>query len=306
VVYRLPFRLDRRTVTQAAVTDIVGYGDWDGLTGTLHAPDSSIVDIPGSGRGRLLPITQPGIAGGSAVSGRVHLVTEIGPAGPPATEPPPDAGVDGSDGPAPAEGGVAPASDAAAVCLPATVDLQLGPVMSEAAEVELQEPSRDQWDDTDSYEVRVWNGIEKSASAFAEGRPLPRVTPVGPGSHLTVSVNNLKSESQYTVGARASGTCPDQPIAFATFKTVVREFKQLSGCFIATAAYGGPMAAQVQRLRQLRDRAGARSAVASVVAELYARASPPVAGVLRGTEVGRAAVRALLSPVMRLLENGVP
>ena len=308
VVYRLPFRLDRRTATQSAVTEIAGYGDWDGQTGTLHPPDSSIIDVLGSGRGRLLAITQPSISGGAPVSGRVHLVTELGPEGPPATEPPPDAGVDGADGPAaPAEGGVvAPVADAASVCLPAALDVQLGPVMSEAAEIELQEPTREQWDSTDSYEVRVWNGLEKSAAAFEEGRPLPRVTPVRPGSHLTVSVDNLKSQSQYTVGVRASGACPDQPIAFATFTTVVREYKQLSGCFIATAAYGGPLAAQVQVLRRLRDRAGARSAVANVVAELYARASPPVAGVLRETEVGRAAVRALLSPVMRLLKNGVP
>jgi hypothetical protein len=147
---------------------------------------------------------------------------------------------------------------------------------------------------------------EKTAAAFAEGRPLPRVTPVKPGNKLTVSVGNLKSESQYTVGVRPSGPCADPPIAFATFTTVIREFKQISGCFIATAAYGGPMAAKVQLLRAVRDRARDRSALAAAAADLYARSSPPVADVLRAAEAGRAVVRAVLSPVVRLLENGVP
>jgi hypothetical protein len=178
--------------------------------------------------------------------------------------------------------------------------------MSEAAEIELKEPAQDLWEKTESYEVRVWNGTEKTATAFAEGTPLPRVTPVKPGSRLTVALANLKSESPYTVGVRPTGRCSDPPIVFASFTTVIREFKQLSGCFIATAAYGGPMAARVNLLRTARDRARGASALAAAAADLYARSSPPLAGILRGTEAGRAVVRALLAPVVGLLENGVP
>ena len=35
----------------------VGYGDWDGATGTLHALDGTINDTPGSGVGRLAHVT---------------------------------------------------------------------------------------------------------------------------------------------------------------------------------------------------------------------------------------------------------
>jgi hypothetical protein len=310
VVFRAPFRLNRRTVTQAATSDLAGYGDWDGKTGTLHPPDRTINDSPGSGVGRLLLISQPGIGGAAALLGRVHVLTELGPA-PPA--PAPDAGAGGPDGgggpPGPSDGSTTAPDVAPVSCLPrgAALDLELSAVkvMSEAAEMELKEPARELWEKTESYEVRVWNGSEKSPSAFAEGTPLPRVAPVRPGNRLTVALGNLKSESQYTVGVRPTSRCADPPIVFATFTTVIREFKQLSGCFIATAAYGGPLAAKVELLRRARDRVRDGSALAAAAADLYGRSSPPLAEVLRGTEAGRAVVRAVLSPLVGLLETGV-
>jgi hypothetical protein len=316
VVFRLPFKLDRQAFDQVATGQIAGYGDWDGLTGTLHPPDPTISDLPGSGSGRLLAISQPAVRGGAPLVGRVHLTVEAVSATPPAADaapppqPQPDAGA-AQEGGAPPDPRPpvmdAPASSGGGCLLASSgVGLQVAPVqiMSEAAQIQLTEPARELWEKTEHYEVRVWYGSERSATAFAEGLPLPRVSPVMPGNRITVSLSDLKSESQYTVGARPSGACADPPIAFASFTTVLREFTQLSGCFIATAAYGSEGSVPVDRLRQVRDRLRDRSPLAAAVAEVYARSSPPLADLLRESSPARAVVRTLLAPLNGLLGGG--
>jgi hypothetical protein len=176
-------------------------------------------------------------------------------------------------------------------------------ILPEAAEVQFVEPGRDLWDKTEHYEVRVWSGNERTRTAFEQGRPMPRVMPVGPGNRLTVPLEDLKSESRYTVGVRPTGPCDDPPIAFTSFTTVIREFVQLSGCFIATAAYGAPVAVEVERLRRFRDRARQWSPLASAAADTYARSSPPLADLLRGSEAARAVVRSLIKPILNLLPS---
>jgi hypothetical protein len=319
VVFRTPFSLDRQKPFQGATSLIAGYGDWDGRTGTLHPPDETIQDTPGSGSGRLLAILQPSISGGSPVRGRVHVVLETQPSATPpdaAPAPPePDGGVpiDGPRSDSGADSGADAATDpspdvpaGAIACLaPGSSDVDLSlkavEILSEAAEIQFVEPPRDLWEKTDHYEVRIWSGNEQSRTAFEQGRPVPRVLPVEPGFQLRIALDNLKSESRYTVGIRPTGLCDDPPIAFASFTTVIREFVQLSGCFIATAAYGGPLQAQVDRLRRFRDRFRQSHPLAAAAAETYARSSPPLAEVLRASEPARAMVRALLGPIVRLL-----
>jgi hypothetical protein len=92
------------------------------------------------------------------------------------------------------------------------------------------------------------------------------------------------------------------PLAQATFTTLAPMFKQLSGCFVATAAYGSALEPQVAALRRARDLARDRSGFAAVSVGLYERASPPLAGLLRGTDEGRAAVRSALSPIVGIVE----
>ena len=77
-----------------------------------------------------------------------------------------------------------------------------------------------------------------------------------------------------------------------------------SGCFIATACYGSPLAPEVELLRRFRDevllptRAG-RWAVAA-----YYRYSPPVAALLRRHDPLRAAVRhCLVAPAVRAVHR---
>jgi hypothetical protein len=69
-------------------------------------------------------------------------------------------------------------------------------------------------------------------------------------------------------------------------------------CFIATAAFGSPFAAEVETLRRYRDEVLARSALGRLLVRVYEMVSPPLAAVLARSACGRAAVRCLLRPVV--------
>jgi uncharacterized repeat protein (TIGR01451 family) len=76
----------------------------------------------------------------------------------------------------------------------------------------------------------------------------------------------------------------------------------LSGCFIATAAYGSPLEAHVQVLREFRDRYLQRTAIGRAFIRFYYRHSPPVAAVIARHEWLRLLVRGLLTPLVLAIE----
>jgi glucose/arabinose dehydrogenase len=69
-------------------------------------------------------------------------------------------------------------------------------------------------------------------------------------------------------------------------------------CFIATAAFGSPLAKEVQILRSFRDRHLMTSAPGRMLVAVYGRLSPPAAALVREHPALRAATRAALRPVI--------
>ncbi len=77
-------------------------------------------------------------------------------------------------------------------------------------------------------------------------------------------------------------------------------------CFIATAAYGSPMARDVVTLRQFRDRVLMRSWVGRSFVTLYYALSPALARAIEGRDDLKAATRGLLWPLVQAARLFVP
>ena len=75
-------------------------------------------------------------------------------------------------------------------------------------------------------------------------------------------------------------------------------------CFVATAAYGTPMAPEVVLLSDFRDEVLLRSRLGSLFVTIYYRLSPPLAFLIARSRILRAVTRTFfLSPLMLLLKS---
>jgi hypothetical protein len=177
-----------------------------------------------------------------------------------------------------------------------------GSITPTEAEVRFVEAS-DGGGPVEQYEIR-YREAPMTNDNFSSATSPATVKPSMPGQPVSFRITGLKELKQYTVGVRARGCCLGAgPIAFTTFSTPKMMFKQLSGCFIATAAYGSPMETGVNALRRFRDSVLERSSLGSMFVRLYERSSPPVAAALRENDASRAIVRAALGPIVEVIES---
>jgi hypothetical protein len=72
------------------------------------------------------------------------------------------------------------------------------------------------------------------------------------------------------------------------------------GCFIATAAYGTPMAEEIQILREFRDEYLLTNPVGQALVDLYYRVSPPIAEFITEHPSLKPIVRAGLVPAVAM------
>jgi hypothetical protein len=274
VVYRVPFTLGAEGApAEAATGDLYGYGDWTGTTGTIFPPDGTISDEPGSGAGRLVTTDGPGGVG------RVHVaLSACGP-------------VDCTALPAPA---------------PVPIAIDASTETATTATVEIDQVGDGGEAPVRGYDVRYAQvppgALPLTSDLFARWTPAPTPAPTPPGSIGTAQLTGLTPETYYVAGVVAHGRCGDSPVSYVRFVTPAIKYQQLHGCFIATAAFGSPLAAEVTRFRRVRDRAVAASGLARLAAELYYREAPALAQVLAGTDVGRAVVRQPLRALAGLVD----
>jgi hypothetical protein len=283
VIWRLPFRIDG-TSPYGVTTTISGYGSVDGANGTVHAPDSTISKGPGSGEGRLRTIPAPW-AEGAGTTGKVFLkLDRCGDQSTTVSEcvPSPAAPV--------------PVSDISLV----------GKPQATTATIEFRHSGAD-GKPVGSYDIRLRQGKAGTEENFIEGVPVGRVDPQMPGTMATVELRELKPLTDYVIGVRALGPCGTQSnLVQKHFTTTDLEFTQLTGCFIATAAYGSSLAPAVASLRAARDQAKGRSSLAAALVDLYERSSPPVAAVLGQSAGARAIIRQLLAPALNAVDTLMP
>lgn len=278
VVFSVPVNLGPEP-QYAATSALAGYGDWDGKTGTLHPGDATISDTPGSGQGRLLAFVP---AWDEAVgTARVHVVT--GACGPVTT---PDGGADVD---------ALPGACAVMRSPTAAVTTEL---LATSARITFAHAGEGEAPVAE-YEIRYAEGTTLDDAGFAQGVPAPLVTPGLPGARVEFELTGLKPQTKYVLGIRAKGAC-QQAASLVTvpFETPPMVFTQLSGCFIATAAFGTPL--KIDGLRWARDRAMAASPLANETVDAYYRSSPPLAAALATSDPARAAVRLALEPLVDL------
>ena len=276
VVYRVPFTLDAGAASfTAAATGLFGYGDWTGQTAAIFPPDGSIGSSPGSGEGRLA--TSDGAGG----AGRVHLAISACGLVDCSSEQPP---------------------------LPVPIEVVAGEVTPRSAVIRIRQVADGQGPVL-RYDVRSTLEDQDApepapetipAADFARWVPAASVAPAAPGTTTDAEIADLEPDSTYAVGIVAQGRCGASPVTFARFHTPAAHYQRLHGCFIATAAFGSPMANELGALRRLRDRAESASAVALVATDLYYRAAPAVSEPLSRSDAARALVRRALRPITTL------
>jgi len=127
---------------------------------------------------------------------------------------------------------------------------------------------------------------------------------VTPGSVVDVNFGGMQPSKEYWVAIRAVDKCNvSGPFAVATLKTTRINFTQLSGCFVATAAYGSALAPGIQAMRQVRDDLRRRSDLFATAADVYYQAGPAAAALIAKSDLTRAIVRTLLAPVVTVSES---
>ncbi len=280
VVYRIPFHLSATPLAATATSVAWGYGDWTGDSGALSPMDATISVDPGSGEGRLRASDGPG------GSGRLHLgevacaPRDCAQGGPP-EQPPIDAPPGIQPGTS-ARFSFKQVSDGGGRVI--AYELRYAPVGS-------------------SFLQPV------DESGFARWTPADAPPVATPGTVTEVTLDSLGPDTDYAVGLRARGACGWSNPTFARVITGSVAYKRLSGCVIATAAYGSDLAPEVALLRRARDRAAARFGVARLAAVLYGETAPPLAALVGRSEVAREAVRGLLRPLVavnRAILTGSP
>jgi hypothetical protein len=139
----------------------------------------------------------------------------------------------------------------------------------------------------------------KQASIEAAELSVP--TDVKAGQPIQVDMGGLVQATHYFVAVRAMDACTRVgPIRSAEYTTKTRQFATVSPCFVATAAYGSPLARDVGLLRRVRDRYLLTNDLGRTFVSAYYAVGPTFADAIREHDGLRALARAALTPVVEL------
>jgi hypothetical protein len=264
VVYRVPLAL--AIGGSAATTAAAGHGDPLGADGALVPPDGTLSTDPGTGEGRL------DVIGGAAGPGRVQAEIDACPT---------------------------PTCDTVAAPAPVEADVAPADIAATSAVVEIRQES-DGSEPVLGYQLRyrlLPSWIAADPSEIPHWTPGPAAPAGTPGDVTRVTLDGLVPWSDYVVAIFARGACGVSQPTLVRFFTHRLDYRQLSGCFVVSAAFDEET---VGVLRRERDRAARASGLAAAAADIYRRTAPPLAALLRRSDTARAVARTLLGPAVTI------
>src|SRR6185503_3414332 len=123
----------------------------------------------------------------------------------------------------------------------------------------------------------------KTATTDAEGAvKLMLPIDVPEGKPVSGSIGGLSALTEYYVAVRARDRANRTgPISVARITTPRRTFSTVTPCFVASASYGTPLAAEVSALRRVRDRYLLSHAPGRALVAAYYAVGPGLAAALR-------------------------
>jgi hypothetical protein len=169
------------------------------------------------------------------------------------------------------------------------------------------------------YDVRIATApiVVDDGTSFIRGLPATSATAASEalmvptdgvaGAAVDVDFGGMTPSTHYFVGIRAVDVCNQAgPHAVAELRTTKVDYTKLSGCFVATAAWGSALAPQVSALRRARDRLRRESTIAAIATNLYYQSGPAAAEILSHSDVAKALARRLLAPIGVVAEAAAP
>jgi hypothetical protein len=128
-----------------------------------------------------------------------------------------------------------------------------------------------------------------------------------PGDIIEVDVAFDSHETDYAIEITAVDLCQSQSDPASTeLKTTSIDFTTVPPCFIATAAYGTPIAGEIWALRRFRDRYLMTNRAGRAFVDAYYAVGPYAAEIIAEHPWLRTTTRALLTPLVALARHLAP
>jgi hypothetical protein len=274
VVYSV--RFDPRQEGFRSASEYVGYGDWDGATGTMHAPDSTISEQGGSGADRLH------LTNGFDTSFRFGVNTGKGGN---CTQTPL----------APVEDLTVAATSFDRVSLSFVI-----PNLPAGAQLARLVVHQQLAEEVGEFEPTAALDVSSFAPAVCTSPGQQECANIGPGDTVELEVPQLFGNYEYAFAVSYQDRCANHSAHdLVTVRTPEQEFAQIEGwCFVATAAYGAPWERHVSTLRRYRDSVLRPHPLGRLFVGMYYAYGRPVARVIGRSDAARAFVRGLLLPAV--------
>jgi len=299
VVYKLEFDPLQKAFT--GTDAYVGYGEFEGTSGTLYPPDATISEANGSGADRLLMHEKNGEVFRFGVYSHGPGSGSVDPTG---GDDGSDSGDDGSE-----DDGSDSGDDGGWGCeitdLPPVDDFVLEPVSFDKVRVHFTVPVLAA--DAEVRRVTLYSRpgdmplTEDNASAAVQ--QVPTEADCGelpaPGVTTWCEVDQLFGNFDYQIGLRYEDVCSNKSALMAGATTTpAQEFATVEGaCFVATAAWGASWTDRVAALRHFRDKYMRTSGFGAALVQFYYANSPMLAGAIADRPWARALARTALAPI---------